>query len=91
MQICMLEIYKYLCVFMWKANFSGADKYGSYKSVFNISIYIMYIYNKSIFCFTSIFIFIKMFIVDFDGYYIVRTDECQPRPKYISIKCGTNI
>ena len=29
--------------------------------------------------------------MDFDGYYIVRTDEGQPRPKYIFNKCGTNI
>ena len=25
------------------------------------------------------------------GYYIIRTDEDQPRPKYIFNKCGTNI
>ena len=31
------------------------------------------------------------FFIDFDGYYIVRTDEGQPRPKYILNKCGTNI
>ena len=31
------------------------------------------------------------FFVDFDGYYIVRTDEGQPRPKYIFNKCGTNM
>ena len=29
------------------------------------------------------------FFTDFDGYYIVRTDEGQPRPKYIFKKCGT--
>ena len=34
---------------------------------------------------------IMIFIIDFDGYYIVRTDEAQPRPKYIFNKCGTNI
>ena len=33
----------------------------------------------------------KHFIIDFDGYYVVRTDEGQPRPKYIFNKCGTNI
>ena len=27
--------------------------------------------------------FLKLFFIDFDGYYIVRTDEGQPRPKYI--------
>ena len=32
-----------------------------------------------------------IFIIDFDGYYIVRTDEAQPRPKYIFHKCGSNI
>ena len=31
------------------------------------------------------------FFIDFDGYYIVRSDEGQPRPKYIFNKCGTNI
>ena len=31
------------------------------------------------------------FFFDFDGYYIVRNDEGQPRPKCISNKCGTNI
>ena len=35
--------------------------------------------------------FLTFFIIDFDGYYIVRTDEGQPRPKYIFNKCGTNI
>jgi len=29
--------------------------------------------------------------IDFDGYYTVRTDEGQLRPKYIFSKCGTNI
>ena len=37
-----------------------------------------------------IFTFIYFFI-DFNGYYIVRTDEGQPRPKYIFNKCGTYI
>ena len=32
-----------------------------------------------------------IFFTDFDGYYIVRTDEGQPRQKYIFNKCGTNI
>ena len=36
-------------------------------------------------------IFFKSFFIYFDGYYIVRTDEGQPRPKYIFNKCGTNI
>ena len=27
------------------------------------------------------------FFIDFDGYYVVRTDEGQPRPKYIFNKC----
>ena len=27
--------------------------------------------------------FLTFFIIDFDGYFIVRTDEGQPRPKYI--------
>ena len=35
--------------------------------------------------------FFKFFFIDFDGYYIVKTDEGQPRPKYIFNKCGTNI
>ena len=34
---------------------------------------------------------LKNFFYRFDGYYIVRTDEGQPRPKYIFNKCGTNI
>ena len=34
---------------------------------------------------------IMIFIIDFDGYYIVKTGEAQPRPKYIFNKCGTNI
>ena len=32
-----------------------------------------------------------VFNIDFDGYYKVRNDKDQPRPKYIFIKCGTNI
>ena len=35
--------------------------------------------------------FLTIFFIDFDGYYIVRTDEGQLRPKYIFNKCGTNI
>ena len=27
--------------------------------------------------------FLTIFIIDFDGYFIIRTDEGQPRPKYI--------
>ena len=30
----------------------------------------------------DIFNKIFLFFIDFDGYYIVRTDEGQPRPKY---------
>ena len=37
------------------------------------------------------FLHFLFFFIDFDGYYIVRTDEGQPRPKYIFNKCGTNI
>ena len=37
------------------------------------------------------FINFFLFFIDFDGDYIVRTDEGQPRPKYIFYKCGTNI
>ena len=35
--------------------------------------------------------FFNFFFVHFDGYYIVRSDEGQPRSKYIFNKCGTNI
>ena len=35
--------------------------------------------------------FFNFFFVHFDGYYIIRSDEGQPRPKYIFNKCGTNI
>ena len=35
--------------------------------------------------------FFIFFFIDFDGYYVVRTDEDQPRPKYIFNKSGTNI
>ena len=31
-------------------------------------------------------LFITLFIIDFDGYYTVRTDEGQPRPKYIIVE-----
>ena len=30
-------------------------------------------------------VFTDFFFIDFDGYYIVKTDEGQPRPKYIYI------
>ncbi len=50
---------------------------------------------NNLFCF---FIFLGFltknflnFFTDFDGFFIVRTDEGQPRPKYIFNKCGTNI
>ena len=35
--------------------------------------------------------FTVQFFSDFDDYYIVRTDEGQPRPKYIFNKRGTDI
>ena len=35
--------------------------------------------------------FLHFLKINFDGYYIVRTDEGQPRPKYIFNKCGTKI
>ena len=34
---------------------------------------------------------IIFFVCLFSGYYIVRTDDGQHRPKYIFNKCGTNI
>ena len=51
------------------------------------------------FLFWIIFLFVYLlviftffyFFIDFDGYFIVRTDEGQPRPKYIFNKCRTNI
>ena len=48
---------------------------------------------NNLFC---LFIFLWFFTIfysffDIDGYYIVRTNEGQPRPKYIFNKCGTNI
>ena len=44
-------------------------------------VYFIVIFDKHFF----------IFFIDFDGYYIVRTDEGQPGPKYIFNKCGTNI
>ena len=44
--------------------------------IFFLFLYFHVILNKKIFIF---------FFIDFDGYYIVRTDEGQPRPKYIFI------
>ena len=45
--------------------------------------------------FLCIFIFLcflkHSFIIDFDGYYIVSTNEDEPRRKIFSVKCGTNI
>ena len=35
--------------------------------------------------------FNNFFFINFDGYYIVRTDQGKPRTKYIFNKCGTNI
>ena len=40
---------------------------------------------------TCDFLHFLFFFIDFDVYYIIRTDEGQPRPKYIFNKCGTNI
>ena len=42
-------------------------------------------------CLSCDFLHFQNFFIDFDGYYIDRTDEGQPRPKYIFNKCGTNI
>ena len=38
-----------------------------------------------------IFLWFLTFFIDFDGYYIVRSEEGHPRPKYIFNKCGTNV
>ena len=48
---------------------------------------------NNLFCFVYLLVisYIFQFFFDFDGYYIVRTDEGQPRLKYIFNKCGTNI
>ena len=46
---------------------------------------------NNLFCLFIFLWFLTFFFIDFDGYYIVRTDESQPRPKYIFNKCGTNI
>ena len=46
---------------------------------------------NNLFCLFLFLWFLTFFLIDFDGYYIVRTDESQPRPKYIFNKCGTNI
>ena len=40
---------------------------------------------------TCDFLHFLFFFIDFDVYYIIRTDEGQPRPKYIFNKCETNI
>ena len=52
----------------------------------------IFILNK-LFCLFILLWFLTIFlsILNFDGYYITRTDEGQPRPKYIFNKCGTNI
>ena len=44
-----------------------------------------------IFLFVYLLFIFFIFLIDFDGYYIIRTDEGKPRPKYIFNKCGTNI
>ena len=58
-----------------------------------------FIFDNPNFFFKYSFLFVYFLVVinnfffsfiDFDGYY-VRTDEGQPRPKYIFNKCGTNI
>ena len=47
---------------------------------------------NNLFClFIFLRFFTKFFFIGFDGYYIVRTDGGQPRPKYIFNKCETNI
>ena len=45
---------------------------------------------NNLFCLFRFLWFLTFFFIDFDGYYYVRTDEGQPRPKYIFNKCGTN-
>ena len=43
------------------------------------------------FIFLFVFLwFLTFFLIDFDGYYIVRTDDGRPRPKYIFNKYGRN-
>ena len=50
----------------------------------------IFILNNFFVCLYSCdFYIFFIFLIDFDGYYIVRTDEGQPRPKYIFFKCGT--
>ena len=44
-----------------------------------------------LFIFLWVLTIIWFFFIDFDSYYIVRTDDGQPRPKYIFNKFGTNI
>ena len=46
---------------------------------------------KLSFCLLIFLWFLAFFTIDFDSYYIVWTDEGQPRPKYLFNKCGTNI
>jgi len=53
--------------------------------IFILNIFCLFVYLLVIF-----YIF-KFFFIDFYGYYIAKTDEGQPRPKYIFNKCGTNI
>ena len=63
----------------------------------NLSSIPLYPFDSPNFYFEYSFLFVYLlvifftFFLDFDGYYIVRTDEGQPRPKYIFNKCGTNI
>jgi len=54
---------------------------------FTVQIFIL----NNLFCLFIFLWFFTFFFIDFDGYYIVRTDEGQPRQKYIFNKCGTNI
>ena len=56
----------------------------------NLSSFPLCQFDSPNFYFEQSFLFVYFFI-DFDGYYIVRTDEGQPSPKYIFNKCGTNI
>ena len=70
---------------------------GVYNSTGGIQISFLGVYNSTggiQLSFLSGFLwFFTIFysFFDIDGYYIVRTNEGQPRPKYIFNKCGTNI
>ena len=57
----------------------------------HLTVQIFILNNLFVFLFSCDFqqTFFFIFFIDFDSYYIVRTDERQPRPKYILNKCGT--